>query len=257
MNPTEAYNIICMKWGTKYGAEYANRLYRSAKANTTHPIHFTCFTEDASGLDDGIHVEPLPNSRLNENAMDAKKGGETWRKVALFMRDLAPIKGDILYLDLDTVITGPLDRFFTYSPGEFCVIHDWLEKRRGKASGNTSVVRFNLEKHYPIYEYFKANESAMLTRFRIEQQYVSWAAKEQCGTCKFWPESWVESFKRTCRPLFPMNLFLEPKHQGSDCSILVFHGYPTPEQAIDGYNAGLIKSCKPATWLKKYWMLNS
>ena len=31
-------------------------------------------------------------------------------------------KGDVLFLDLDLVITGNLDRFFDYKPGNYCVI---------------------------------------------------------------------------------------------------------------------------------------
>ncbi|MGC6426159.1 MAG: glycosyl transferase [Akkermansiaceae bacterium] len=248
-----AKQFICMKWGRKYGGEYVNRLYDSIARNSSTPFELTCFTDDGSGLHEQIKVQPLPDSGLNEDAMDAKKGGDTWRKVALFMPSLAPIEGDILYLDLDVVITGPLDRFFDYEPGHFCVIHDWLEKRRGNESGNTSIVRFNLEKHQEIYHYYGKNQEEMLKRFRIEQQYVSWAAKEQCGSCKFWPSEWVESFKRSCRPVFPCNLFQEPKKPGTDCSVLVFHGYPTPEEAIEGYRAGPIKTCKPATWLKGYW----
>ena len=31
--------IICMKWGTKYGAEYVNRLYNMVKRNLTLPFY--------------------------------------------------------------------------------------------------------------------------------------------------------------------------------------------------------------------------
>ena len=44
-----------------------------------------------------------------------------------------------------------MDDFFTFAPGKFCVIQDWLEKRRAKylpgrdgRVGNTSIFRFNL-----------------------------------------------------------------------------------------------------------------
>ena len=35
--------------------------------------------------------------------------------------------------------------------------------------------------------------------------------------------------------------------------ILVFHGYPLPDQAIKGYKGGLLKSTLPAPWIKNYW----
>ena len=33
-------NIICMKWGTKYGPEYVNRLASMVKRNITIPYRF-------------------------------------------------------------------------------------------------------------------------------------------------------------------------------------------------------------------------
>ena len=41
-------NIICMKWGTKFGASYVNRLYDMVERNTTVPHRFVCFTDDAN-----------------------------------------------------------------------------------------------------------------------------------------------------------------------------------------------------------------
>ena len=36
-------------------------------------------------------------------------------------------KGDVLFLDLDLVITGDLDRFFDFKPGFYCVIENWTQ----------------------------------------------------------------------------------------------------------------------------------
>ena len=32
---TDKNIVLCMKWGTKYGAEYVNRLYNMVKRHTT------------------------------------------------------------------------------------------------------------------------------------------------------------------------------------------------------------------------------
>ena len=53
-------NIICMKWGTKFGASYVNRLYDMVERNTTVPHRFVCFTDDANGLNPNIETRPLP-----------------------------------------------------------------------------------------------------------------------------------------------------------------------------------------------------
>lgn len=250
-----AANFLCIKWGTKYGSEYVNRLYNGVRRNFSGDFRFVCLTEIADGIDSNVEVHPLPVTPFDENAFDAKKGGETWRKVGLFQPGLADLDDDTLFLDLDIVLTGPLNDFFTYQPGKFCVIHDWLEKKRAWMPGrdgrvgNTSVFRFHPQDHAWIYDDFKNRQSEILNTFRIEQQYVSRTLSEQLA---FWPDAWVCSFKRSCRPLFPMNLIQTPHHP-DDMRILAFHGYPLPEQAIAGHSAGPLKSTRPAAWLKNYW----
>jgi hypothetical protein len=196
---------------------------------------------------------------FDEKAFDARRGGETWRKVGLFQPGLANLQGDILFLDLDLVISGSLDSFFDYQPGKFCVIHDWLEKRRAWLPGrdgrvgNTSVFRYNLQQHDRVYHHFATSQREVFEKFRIEQQYVSDSLKEGM---EFWPSEWVQSFKRSCRPIFPLNLVREPRPPRS-CRILVFHGRPHPHQAIAGYSGGLFRSSRPAPWLKRLWVENN
>ncbi len=248
-------NVVCIKWGTKYGSEYVNRLLSGLRKHLSIPARFVCLTDNAAGIDPRVEIHPLPVTPFDENAFDAKKGGETWRKVGLFQPGLAGLNGDTLFLDLDVVLTGPLDDFFTFAPGKFCVIHDWLEKRRAWLPGrdgrvgNTSVFRFNPKSHSRVYSHFESHQNEVLNQFRIEQQYVSRCLSDDL---EFWPDDWVCSFKRSCRPLFPMNLIREP-YQPSQMRVLAFHGYPLPDQAIAGYNGGLLKSTLPAKWLKEYW----
>ena len=113
-------NVICMKWGTKYGPEFVNKLRSMVRRHLVHPHRFVCFTDDAAGLDlaAGIEALPLP-------AMDLPPGKERgWRKLSTFAAPLADLRGPTLFLDVDVVITGALDVFFDH-PGKFCIIHDW------------------------------------------------------------------------------------------------------------------------------------
>ena len=249
-------NFLCIKWGTKYGVDYVNRLYRGVSKYMKGDFRFVCLTEISDGIDDGVEVYPLPVTSFDEGAMDAKVGGETWRKVGLFQPNLADLEGDTIFLDLDIVIMGDLDPLFRYNPEKFVVIEDWLEKRRAKYMpwrngkvGNTSVFRFNPAKHKKVYEHFENNQQWALDNFRIEQQYVSWAVGNDIS---FWKSEWVHSFKRSCRPIFPLNHFVFPP-EPSGAKVLVFHGHPLPEEAIIGYKGGLFKTTKPAPWIKKYW----
>ncbi len=52
--------IICINWGTKYGARFINRLYAMVARNITPPFTFTCFTDNRGGLNPEILCEDLP-----------------------------------------------------------------------------------------------------------------------------------------------------------------------------------------------------
>ena len=53
-------NIICMKWGNKYGPDYVNKLYNMVAKNLTQSFRFICFTENKTGIQGNIEIFPLP-----------------------------------------------------------------------------------------------------------------------------------------------------------------------------------------------------
>jgi hypothetical protein len=83
----ESVNVICMKWGTKYGPEYVNRLYRGVQKHLSRPHRFVCFTEDPAGIDPGVEIKPLPSLGLPPGP---ERG---WLKLATFAPKLADLKG--------------------------------------------------------------------------------------------------------------------------------------------------------------------
>ena len=50
VNAEEIVNVLCMKWGTKYPADYVNRLYSMVARNMQRKFRFVCLTEDSEGL---------------------------------------------------------------------------------------------------------------------------------------------------------------------------------------------------------------
>ena len=67
--------IVCVKWGTRYNAEYVNKLYRGILRNTTKKFKFYCFTDDSSGL--------LPEVVVKELKEDWPRW---WGKASLFSK---------------------------------------------------------------------------------------------------------------------------------------------------------------------------
>jgi hypothetical protein len=243
-------NIITLKWGNRYGSDFVNRLASAVRRNTKHPVKIVCFTDDAEGIDPSVEIHPIPEIDLPPNAFVTG-----WRKLCLFRNDL-PIEGVGLFLDLDIVITGPLDDFFSFGELEDVpIIHNWVAPhkklfRPDPMIGNSSVFRFHINHCDYVWEQFHREKEWALANFRPPQSYLTHCIRPKM---KFWPDEWVRSFKRHCRHVFPLNLVLEPKLP-SEASIIAFHGKPDPDEAVDGYKQGkLHHRTRPATWITKHW----
>ncbi len=248
----EPVNIICLKWGTRYPALFVNRLYASVKRHLHRPFRFICFTEDATGLVDDVEVQPFPE---NPNSELMPKWPNIFIKLCVFKDGLANLKGQTLFLDLDVVIQQDIDCFFEYKPGKNCIIHNWVELRKRlfrkrPKIGNSSCFRFDAGNSNYIYECFLNEMSEALdhSMYTTEQAFMTHAMKE----VYWWPAQWVKSFKRTCVPLFPFNYLITPNKP--DTRILVFHGNPDPDQAVDGfYGKKKHHHVKPCKWILEDW----
>ena len=247
-----AVNILTLKWGTKYGPEYANRLYAGVRRHLGLDFRFLCFTDDRSGLRPEIEAHPIPD-------FDVPPAWQRtpWLKLALFRDDLAALTGQSLFLDLDILITGRMDDFFTFAPGRPCIIHDWenpvqrLFRRHGEP-GNSSVFRFEFGRSGAILDRFMAERDQALAQYRtvVDQRYLA----EALGPDKaWWPSEWVVSFKRHCIPTYPLNRFATPRLP-PEARIVVFHGHPNPHEALAGYRSDRAhRSCLPTGWIAEHW----
>lgn len=237
-------NVICMKWGDKFGPEYVNRLYKMVQKNLTLEHRFICFTDNADGLNEGIEVRPLP-----EMDLDSSLPERGWRKLTVFKEQLSDLHGQALFLDLDIVIINNIDSFFE-EKGEFLIIKDWDFLK--DIIGNSSVFRFDIGKYPEILKNFIEHGDEIRARHRNEQAYLSYAVYDR-GVLSYWPKDWCVSFKRNCLHKFPLNYFMMPKFP-KNAKILIFHGRPTPSQALNGYFGKMgFRYVKPTKWISKYW----
>lgn len=243
-------HILTLKWGRRYGPEYVNRLAAAVRRHTRQPVSIHCFTDDPTGIADGIQVHPIPAIELPPDPMVTG-----WRKLCLFRTDLS-LAGLGLFLDLDLVLTGSLDEFFTHGePDQIPIIHNWVPRhkklfRPDPLIGNSSVFRFGLNQCGFVWDQFHRERDWALANFRPPQSYLTHCIRPRMI---FWPDSWVRSFKRHCRPAFPLNLLLEPTLP-PEARIIAFHGKPDPDEAAVGYRGARWNHfSRPATWIHQHW----
>ena len=105
-------NVLCMKWGDYYTADYVNRLYAGVRRNLHRPFRFVCVTDDANGLAPGVETVPFPPDPKVPGTYAPRPWPNIFAKLALFKDGFADLKGPTLFLDIDILVTGPQDSFF-------------------------------------------------------------------------------------------------------------------------------------------------
>ncbi len=241
--------IICMKWGKRYGPDFVNRLYSSIKRHTKKPTKFYCFTDDNMGINKQISCKKLPKINLPKNISFTP-----WRKLSVWQYPLEELEGDVLFLDLDLIITGNLDQFFDYKPGNYCVIENWTQL--GQNIGNTSCFRFPIGKYSSVFKKFQEDPTKIWKLHHIEQIYISHEIKNQI----FWPNEWCKSFKHDLLPKWPMRIWRPAMLPRGTC-IVAFTGKPDPDDVIKGvwpvkkskFYKKIYKQLKTPKWVVENW----
>lgn len=222
-------HIVCLKWGHKYPADYVNKLYNMCKRHTEQQYQFHCFTENAVGLDPGITVHNLPAIRKLQG---------WWFKPWFFSNELG-IQGTLLFLDLDVIICGGLDKFFTYKKDQdFVIIRDFNRTiRHAWDRCNSSVFRMRIGSRQSQWHRFAEQKDDLVRRMPGDQDWMY----RYCKPFAFWPDDWVRSYKwemRNRNDLILRNGIRQFKTIGTpnvekEQSIAVFHGRPNPEDCKD------------------------
>ena len=225
--------VVCLKYGDKYSAEYVNKLYSMVKRNLTIPFEFVCFTENSEGIDSEIRVEPLK----------VQSGITGWWYKPMFFDKQFPLKGTILFFDLDVIIFENIDKLFRFQPGKFCIIRDFTRHQiKDWSKMNSSVFRLETGSLSYVYDNFMSNVKLHTKRFHGDQDFIySQVQKDFC----FWPDEWIQSYKWEMRGKPPTSRvngvrnFVKPGEPKilPETSVAVFHGEPNPHNCIDPWCA--------------------
>lgn len=143
--------VACVwKTGGPYDAhDYVGRLARGVARHLTLPHRFVCLTDHKGEMPAGVERIPLLHGWPG-----------FWSKIELFRPGL--FDGPVLYLDLDTVICGPLDAIAASDAApvlaSWDLKHGWL---------NSSALRWSVDLS-PVYEAMAAEPEAMFRRYGPE-----------------------------------------------------------------------------------------
>ena len=190
-------NIYTVKWGTKYGSKYVNRLLEDCKKFITTEFEFHCITEDATGLDPEVIVIPIPEDNYYE---------KWWNKLYLFDRNLIRKQGEKLFFDLDITIQNNIDCIVEQDPEDgltFIRTHwhdlkqmkiDTKDNPRTFTDLNSSVLRWNdnldVDK---ITKFVRDYPDQMFFYYRGLDNLFG-HQRERVLNINFFPDGWVYSY---------------------------------------------------------------
>ena len=224
-------HIVCVKWGNKYISQYANVLYNMCKRNSTVNYEFHCITDDPTGLDSHINVIKLPNDPWIKT---------WWSKLWMFSKDF-PLKGNVLFFDLDVIVFRNIDNLFSYNEGKFMIIRDFNRCRiKDWKNSNSSVMRWETGTMNYLWDEFVQNHAKIIQQNHGDQDWIMKRAKEDIN---WFPDEWIRSYKWEMVGLKDTKLltkdgrsfFRTPATIQKDNKVAVFHGKPNPMECADKF----------------------
>jgi len=244
--------VLCMKWGTLYPAEYVNVLHQACLRAITGNFRFVCLTNEADGIETGVEVFPIPDIGLDE--WHYYNGA--WPKLSVFLSDLYGLTGRALFIDLDTVLLGKIDAFFE-AQGPLVAIDSrpWRHKT-GAPRTMSSIFAFDLGSVGFVVDRIKAERDAMVSTYKIEQDYLHGVVPG----IAYWPQDWIVSFKYHVRQPLLIDRFRKPQRPAEPARVLVFHGKPRPVDLVrpppGNWDRFPHHGSGAVDWMQSYWKDN-
>ena len=222
-------NVACVWIPPKYDISYVQKLYNGVKRNLTQHFNFYCITNQRGMNVPGVIPIEVPVDEELENSRN-----KWWYKAHLFNEH--NWEGQVLYLDLDTVIVNNLDKFFNHRPTEFNICQDFNRHGMPKYHvSNSSVMKFEANSYVRFYRDFVDNKTNIIRKFKGDQDWLTATLGENKS---WWPKEWAMSYKwevlngglkRMGTQEYNSNeTIIDP-----ETSILVFHGSPNPSEIND------------------------
>jgi hypothetical protein len=224
-----AVDCACVIHSDGYSWDYVDRLYSMVSRNLSQPVRFHVYTEADRAVPDH-----MIKHELVEWPGIAGPRQSWWYKMQLF--DSNQFAGQLLYFDLDVVITGSLDWILDLPRRSFWAIHDF--RRLWKPTSrtiNSSVMYFNTVEYRYVWDKFQQDSLQSVTnRYKGDQDFITAAIDP--SHLRYFDLNRILSWRwQIVNDGFR-------RHRGSNivdirelvipnsASVLIFHGNPKPHE---------------------------
>jgi hypothetical protein len=233
-----AIDCACVIHSDGYSWDYVDRLYHMLARNLSQPIRFHVYTE----ADRSVPSHMIKHE-LAEWSGIAGPRQSWWYKMQLFDNQL--FLGQLLYFDLDVVVTGNLDWITQLPQRSFWAIHDFRRLwKKSSRTINSSVMYFNTEEYHYIWQKFQQQPIGnIINSYKGDQDFITEAVDPRhlryFDLEKILSWRWQIINKGTRQRLPAASVKNSNITVPDTASVLVFHGSPKPHEV----DAPVIQQC--------------
>lgn len=145
--PEKTHFVCVLRTGGVYHKEYVIKLYEAIRRNYTHPFEMICLTDLKDFEYKDIRVVSLKRNWMG-----------WWSKLEIFRKDYVGPDSLIVYMDLDTLITGNINWInraeVRKDTDDFWALLPWNIKRRNSGGMASAIMKFRSGVFSFIYENF-------------------------------------------------------------------------------------------------------
>ena len=226
-------DVGCVLHGRGYDWIYVERLYNMVSRHMPVPIRFHVWTEHDRSVPPHMikHI-------LHEWPGVSGPRKSWWYKMQMF--DSQHHHGDLLYFDLDVVITGDLSWIVQETTDRFWILRDfrYLQNPRIQHNVNSSIMWWNVPQWQSVWDEFsRRNITDVVRTYHGDQDLIN--ALVPVHKRQFLDDRCVQSWRwqahdggwdfRTRKPKSPgLGTVID-----DNVSVLIFHGKPKPHQIED------------------------
>jgi len=223
---------VCVWWGNKFSVDYVYNLKAAIDRNTTNDVRFVCYSDR--------NLPGIETKRL-------RPGFEGWWNKLQMFDPTMKVDDQVVYFDLDTLITGNIDFLFENNFW-FMGIEDVgavnAHQPHLKNVLQTGVMAWDFNANSFIFTDFIMNYDLIKNKFRGDGEYLN--TKINPYARKLLQHVYPGKLKSYKYDIYPG----PPKEE---VSIVCFHGRPSIVQALSNPVVTPMRTYEPQSWIKNYW----